>query len=434
MMIEAVKMYLFPTIMSTMIALFLHSDILKIKLDLKSFRFYIGFIIATILLMLNRVFVYEYLRFVFSFIIMLISSSIIFRKKVYELYGVVFAQQGLIFVAELICLVIFNITDRSLLSISDDNYFNSILVNAVICVMTLLLYSSDRIYHLCCRFVSFVNDVVGLSKYLLILFFITTSNVLLMFMYFEDDIIILVNTAFIAVYGCIVYFLITEVNEKLKIKQQNEDLIRTLNEYERILDQQRVNNHENKNLLLVLKSLAGKNNKKLLTYLDEIIKEKQVDDEVLYAGAKRIPQGGLQGLIYQKMLYMKDKGINVVLNVDRKVKKTSLINVKPKVNFESCRAIGIILDNAIEETIKHKDKEIFIDVYLDDDFLCVSVANQCFDVPDLSKIDEGGYTTKSEGHGYGLTLLKEICDFNREIINERRLSGLTFSQIIKIKM
>ena len=194
--------------------------------------------------MLNRVFVYEYLRFVFSFIIMLISSSIIFRKKVYELYGVVFAQQGLIFVAELICLVIFNITDRSLLSISDDNYFNSILVNAVICVMTLLLYSSDRIYHLCCRFVSFVNDVVGLSKYLLILFFITTSNVLLMFMYFEDDIIILVNTAFIAVYGCIVYFLITEVNEKLKIKQQNEDLIRTLNEYERILDQQRVNNHE----------------------------------------------------------------------------------------------------------------------------------------------------------------------------------------------
>ena len=433
-MSEILKMYLFPTIMSTLIAIYIQSEILKIKINIKSFRFYLGLLIGIALLILNRVYVHDYFRFIFSFIIVLTSSSIIFKRKIYELYGVVFIQQSLMFISELIFLAVLNVLNQSLLSLSYTNYLMSLLINAEVCILALLIYGNRKVAYLCGKFVTYVNEVAGLRKYVVVLIFITTLNVLLMFMYFKDDIIIVVNSIFIAIYGIIVYFLIAEANEKLRIQQQNEGLLKTLNEYEKILDQQRVDNHENKNQLLILKTMANKNNKKLLNYLDEMIKEKQEDDEVLYASAKRIPQGGLQGLIYQKMLHMKDENISVMLNVDRQVKKTLFANIKPKINFESCRAVGVIIDNAIEETIKLKEKEIFIDIYVDQGYLCVAIVNKCSTIPDLSKIDEIGYTTKETGHGYGLALLKEICNSHKEIINERKVQGMTFTQIIKIKM
>ena len=44
------------------------------------------------------------------------------------------------------------------------------------------------------------------------------------------------------------------------------------------------------------------------------INDVKEDSETLFAKAKRIPTGGLQGLIYQKMLYMQSKNINVIEN------------------------------------------------------------------------------------------------------------------------
>ncbi len=429
-MLEAIDMYLLPTIISNITAIYLQSKILKTKINYNSISLYIGIFISVILVIANRIYVHDYLRFLFSFIILLISGTIIFKRKIYELYGVIFVQQGLMLIAELLCLAVLSTVDQSLLSLSYKNFIGVIAVNILVSLTAVLIYSSKKVSYICDKVISFINDVAGLKKYLILLLFITTSNVLLMFMYYKDDIIILINSAFILIYGFIVYFLILEASEKLHMKQQNEGLLKTLNEYEKILDQQRVSNHENKNQLLVLKSLVSKNNKKLISYLDEMIKEKQVDDEVLYASAKRIPQGGLQGLIYQKMLCMKDKNINIVLNVDRKVKK---INLPSKINFEICRAVGIIVDNAIDETMKLEDREILIDIYQENEELVVEVTNRCNDIPDLSRIDESGYTTKEKGHGYGLTLLKEICS-NNNITNERKIVGNTFCQTIKIKM
>jgi len=201
-----------------------------------------------------------------------------------------------------------------------------------------------------------------------------------------------------------------------------------------MLDYQRVNNHENKNQLLVIRSMISKNNKKALEYLDEIITEKRKDDEGLYTYAKIIPEGGLQGLVYQKMLKMKENNITVNLNVDKKIRKVNFDNLSSKTNYDLCRIVGVILDNAIEEVVKLKEKEIVISMYKDEISFVIEVSNKCKTIPDLSKLDEKGYTTKTKGHGYGLSLLKEIIENNKQFINERSLNKDIFTQIIKIKM
>jgi len=245
---------------------------------------------------------------------------------------------------------------------------------------------------------------------------------------------LIINILFLIVYAIIIYFAINEKSQNIKFKEENEILLTNLNEYEKMLDYQRVNNHENKNQLLVIRGMISKNNTKALDYLDEIITEKRKDDEGLYTYAKIIPEGGLQGLVYQKMLKMKENGINISFNVDKNIRKIKFDSISAKTNYDLCRAVGIILDNAIEEVNKLEEKEILISMYKEDLEFVIEVSNECDIVPDLSKLDEKGYTTKSNGHGYGLSLLKEIIVNNKNIKNERSLTKNIFTQIIKIKM
>ena len=236
-------------------------------------------------------------------------------------------------------------------------------------------------------------------------------------------------------YSFIVFSLVIESSLKSNYMTDNKILLSNLNEYEKMLDYQRVNNHENKNQLLVIKSMVEKEDKKAIEYINEIIKEKREDNELMYTKAKRIPSGGLQGLVYQKMLVMQENYINVILDVSSNVRKIDFSNLSSKMNYDICRIMGIILDNAIEETIKfhRKEREIVISMYIDELFL-IEVSNRIKDNIDLEKIYDKGYTNKEKGHGYGLSLLKKIVDKNTNVINELKITNDIFTQIIKIKM
>ena len=181
--------------------------------------------------------------------------------------------------------------------------------------------------------------------------------------------------------------------------------------------------------------MIEKKDKNMIDYINEIIKDKREDNDILYTKTKRIPSGGLQGLIYQKMLLIQEKGINIVLDVSTKVRKVDLLNISPKMNYDICRIVGIILDNAIEETekINKKDKEILISMYIDD-YFNIEISNHFVGDIEIDKIFNKGYTTKGNGHGYGLSLLKQIVSENKNIINETKIINNVFTQIIKIKM
>ena len=131
---------------------------------------------------------------------------------------------------------------------------------------------------------------------------------------------------------------------------------------------------------------------------------------------------------------MKDNRILFSLDVSRDVRKIDLEKMNIEDNYKLCKIVGVLLDNAIEESLKIDDRRIMISLYVDDDMLIIDISNRFDGKIDLDKIDEEGYTTKGEGHGYGLSLVKKLVNGNDCFINERKVNKDVFKQIIKFKI
>ena len=246
--------------------------------------------------------------------------------------------------------------------------------------------------------------------------------------------VLIINAIMILIYSFIVYKAINERNVNDKIKSENALLIQNLNQYEDMVDRQRVDNHENKNQLLIIKNMIKKKDKDVIKYIDTIVKDEKEDDEALYTKVKNIPSGGLQGIIYQKMLTMKDKKILFSLDVGFEVRKINLDNLSMDDTYKLCKMVGVLLDNAIEESLKIDDKRIMICLYVDDDKLVIDISNKFSEKIDLEKIDEAGYTTKGDGHGYGLSLIKKIVSSSILFENDRKINKDVFKQIVRVRV
>lgn len=71
------------------------------------------------------------------------------------------------------------------------------------------------------------------------------------------------------------------------------------------------------------------------------------------------------------------------------------------------RALGILLDNAIEAVPK-KEGQVRVVLLQEEKELYLAVANNYEKAPDLSSLTKKGYTTKGSGHGTGLTSYRRI--------------------------
>ena len=74
-----------------------------------------------------------------------------------------------------------------------------------------------------------------------------------------------------------------------------------------------------------------------------------------------------------------------------------------------------------------------ISLYIDDGDLVIDVSNRFEGKIDIDKIDQSCYTTKGEGHGYGLSLVKKILSETDKFENLRSVKRDVFKQVIKIK-
>ena len=179
--------------------------------------------------------------------------------------------------------------------------------------------------------------------------------------------------------------------------------------------------------------MIKKKDKSVIKYIDTIVKDQMEDDEALYTRVMTIPSGGLQGIIYQKMLVMKDEHIEFSLDVGRGIRDLNLEDLSMDDNYRLCKIVGVFLDNAIEESRKIDDKCIMISLYIDDGDFVIEVSNRFEGILDIDKLDKSGYTTKGDGHGYGLSLVKKILSETDVFENERSIKRNVFKQIIRIK-
>ena len=222
-----------------------------------------------------------------------------------------------------------------------------------------------------------------------------------------------------------------------KINDKYQTSVSSLKEYEVMIDKFRVDTHENKNEFLTIRNMIRDDGdkEKIIKYIDKLVDNKIKDNDKIMKQTAKIPKGGLRATIYSKLCLMDKLKIKYNLNISRDVRTTDLIKLDEELVLKICKILGVFLDNSIEAVKELKKKEISIEMYTIENQLCIDITNNFKGSLDLDKINNIKYTTKGNGHGYGLTLVNNILSEEQgKLENERSINRDTFTQTLKIKM
>lgn len=436
-MIDILVKNVIPCTMNSLLAIYLLSITMNKKIDLKKANVYLAAIFLITISIINFFYFVDSLRFFVSTISVVIMCCILFRDSTNKTIASAIVSQIIVFIAELIfvlLLILFFGANGSMLL---NEYYGSLLTVAVISIISILLIHLGPVKKIIANIFGMIAKLKLKYMTIIMLMAIIVVNILLSSVYHDIGIfnILIMNSLFMLVYLFIAYKSLKDKSSMIKMQAENKALLNNLEEYEKMLDYQRVANHENKNQLLVVRSLLKENeNSDALNYVNEVLDDKKDDNDVLFGRAKKIPSGGLQGIVYQKMLVMNDKNIKPILDVSNSVKKFKFENLDTKLNYDICRIVGVFLDNSIEETEKLDEREIMLSMYEQNNDLVIEISNKFKNVPDLERLEEKGYSTKGKGHGYGLSLVNDIVNNNNQIINEKGITRNIFTQKLIIKM
>lgn len=412
--------------------------ILDDKTNYKSIKNILLICLLVLLTRINWIYNNSYITMIFSITIIAFCNYYIREnKRLTEIVSATFVYFLINIVSEVICsslLLLFQSKEQIIVLTSNKIYKN--MISSAIFFITTLVVQIPFIKTIYKKTFSIIDKTKIINILAAIFLFIVAFNLSYILIYYSSNTLLrlLVNSFFMCIYLLI---LVKSLNIKVKYKEVSDkytNTIRALKEYEKMMDFYKVNNHENKNNFLTIRNMLSEDDEKIKNFIDNIIDNRIMDDEKLNMESSNIPEGGIRAVIYSKLLEMKNKKIKFDLETDFKIRRFNLENTKAKTMLDICNILGVFLDNAIHASADMGDKAyVKVTLNMKDDDLCISIKNKFNGTIDVEKIDKVGYSTKGSGHGYGLSLVKNILVENRNLINKRKLTKNTFEQILIIK-
>lgn len=408
------------------------------KIDFKNYKVYLVGIVLPILLILNFSFINSYLRILTLVIVMILCNYLLFPKEKNANIVVPIIGEFILIISEVIISILFFI----MLKIEGNDflvlYAGTIIGNFTIGLNSILLVNL-KIFK---KITDKVTDVISnINKNILIIvlgILIIIINFLLAIPYYKikTAYIIVFNAITIVVYSFIVFKMFEEKSRYIKMNNKYNMTNTTLKELEQNVTRLKITNHENKNQLLTIRNMIkkGEDSKSLIKHIENIVNTKIKDDETLMLQTSTITNSMISSIVYSKMLTMKENDVDAALIISRDIKDLYLSDIPDELAVEVCKIIGVYLDNALEEVSKYEEKIINIEFYAEKKTLCIAISNNFEGEIDFEKMDNPGYTTKENGHGYGLSLAHEIIESNDRLSSEREIKDNIFKQILKIKM
>ena len=211
----------------------------------------------------------------------------------------------------------------------------------------------------------------------------------------------------------LIYVIYNKFQRQAMEEKYNESMEYVLR-YEKIINEQGKKNHEYNNQLMVIKGYAN-NPEKLTEYLEEVIGDHRTGQNYTVKQLGFLPDGGVKGLLYHKLSKMEENNIKYYLYVDQNIKDKDIESFDLKTYRDLTKLLGVFLDNAIDAALKSEEKEIEVELKDKDDCLLVIISNTYDKNIDINKVGKSGFTTKGAGHGFGLSIVKDIARTNSEI-------------------
>ena len=354
------------------------------------------------------------LKLVVIFALYIGYYKVIFKEELSKTILTSFIMNLIIFLSEMIVDIILGI----ILFFLKDNVFAtmrySVEINIAISLCAIIISYKER---------KRLNELVNkgqMDKKILIFLAIIIITTLAILLYKTPlvDIKLDLNTsitAFLIVIFCIISFIIIkqqrDVNEK---EEEYKKLANYSQVTEGVLEEYRLNLHESRNQLIIIRNMISTTKKKELEeYVNNLIDATEVNKYRWVNELKYIPIPELKGFINFKLMEMSNKKIDIEINVERKLKNSKMKKLKIKDKGDLYNIIGVFLDNAKEASLESKEKRVAIEMYEMEKDLHVIIANTYKGEVDIEKINEYGYSRKGKNRGTGLHLVNKIVERNR---------------------
>lgn len=331
------------------------------------------------------------------------------------------------------------ITATKILNINEfwfyTKFTGSALGNLCICLTFFILtyYTRKPLRHL-------LNAKIETNKKIIIYSILTFICVAMIFYKTFNDIVIsidlIISIFMMLAFIIILLSLIRQTIKNNSLINQYDKLLEFMTTYEIEIESQRILRHEVKNEFRTIRAKIcdKQENKEIIEYIDEIVKDKYEVDKEKYAKFGYLPPNGIKGLFYFKTQEADKREINVAINISKKVKDSIIYNLNIKQQRDFGRIIGVILDNAIEASIETDKKQLGIEAYvtLENEFKLI-ISNTFSNKIEENKIGKERFSTKGKNRGHGLLLVRQLVEKNNIFEIKTDIQEDLYIQTITVK-
>ncbi|WP_142922714.1 quorum-sensing sensor histidine kinase AgrC, partial [Staphylococcus gallinarum] len=215
--------------------------------------------------------------------------------------------------------------------------------------------------------------------------------------------------------------------------QEIENYYKYTLQIENINNEMRKFRHDYVNILSTMSEFIRENDMDgLKKYFNEEILPMQDSmqmNAIKINGIENLKVREIKGLLTTKILQAQEKNIRISIEVPEPIDKIDM----PIVNLS--RAIGIILDNAIEASEKIEDDPLIRIAFIknNDDSVMFIVMNKCEpDMPRVHTLFKENFSTKGKNRGLGLSTLKELTDTTSNVLLDTTIDNNYFIQKVEI--
>lgn len=192
--------------------------------------------------------------------------------------------------------------------------------------------------------------------------------------------------------------------------------------------------HKYKNNLITIKGCMNSNLGDANNYIDDLLDNFKTKKYSWFSKINYIKIDSIRYLIYYKLSKAEELNLKISVNVSKNVKniKNDILNTQE---------IGILLeilgeyfDNANYASSESKEKELNFILYEENENLVFTIANTYQNKINLSSITKNGYTTKGNGHGFGLYDVEKNVKANLFLKSNYEVDDEYFIVILRVNL
>ncbi len=403
--------YYIVEILQVLVSLMGFSILAKKKLTLNS-KNILQILIISLILLFNNILNKAYFITIIALILLLVLNKLIFKLDTKQTIKNSLVLFFILLVVELLISLLLFTNFKNIENLNND-YVIKIIISLIECISLTILFNVKYVIKLISKFNYNYSYIIIINLVILL-------NIFMILRLDNPN-----NLSIISLTGmCIIIMLISiniMINDKYNIKilkEKNKNIKDSYEAYYKTIEECRIFKHNLKNTMYALKTKLPEKNQK---EFDDLL-QKQMKEFEWINNISVIPEG-LQGLIYLKIKEAKNKKINIILNSENH------INIKNKDYFYLCETIGILIDNAIEASIKSNSHTVVIDIDENEKRLKIDIINIFNNKIDLNKISKKNYSTKEIKSGIGLYYISKINNNNIDV-KYKIINNLFISKII----